>query len=146
MPPVKGISPGNPMHFELSVRGIAQINNELTARYTQFVGKLQNIVKMYGESTQQLTAFLSPVDTTYMQTHVKVFYTPDKLSFEVGWDVMDFVAIGEPFYPFFQEFGTIRNRAQPSLRPAFESQAPLFQADIRKLVEEHWEHALRATA
>lgn len=138
MAPVMGISGNAPMQFELSVRGIAQINDELSAKYPRFVRKLQKIVKMHGEATQQLTAFLAPVDTTYMQKHVKVWYTPEGLSFEVGWDVMDFVAIGEPFYPFFQEFGTSRHRAQPSLRPAFEHEAPLFTADIRRAGEEEW--------
>lgn len=127
-----------PMRFELSVRGIAQIHNELSQKNRRFVAKIKGIVKNYGESTRALTMFLSPVDTTYMQKNVRVFYSSDKMSFEVGWDVMDFVAIGEPFYPFFQEFGTIRHRAQPSLRPAFEDQAPLFQADIYRAAEQEW--------
>ena len=126
------------MQFELSVRGRVEIYNELSQKNVRFQRRMRAIVKNYGESTRGLVMFFSPVDTTFMQQHVKTWYSEDKLVFEVGWDVMDFVSAGKPFYPFFQEFGTVNHPAQPSLRPAFADQSPLFSADVRRAAEDEW--------
>lgn len=128
-----------PMHFEISVRGVAQIHNDLSKKNQRFVRRLQRIVKTYGETTRALVQFLAPVDTAFMQQNVKTFYSADGLSFEVGWDVMDFVNIGQPFYPVYQELGTERMSAQPSLMPAFQDQHPLFAADVYAAAYDEWE-------
>lgn len=132
----------SPMQFELSVRGTAQIENELAAKHKGFIRKLQKIVKNYGEATRELTAFLSPYRTGYMSSKVRTFYRSDRLVFETGWSADDFLGKGFQFYPFYQEFGTVNHAAQPSLTPAFREMAPLFQRDIamasREFATEHF--------
>lgn len=76
------------------------------------------------EELAALTSLYAPYDTGFMSEHVVIRYTPSGLGFEVGWDAADFFDAGLAFYPFFQEFGTYKMAAQPSLGPAWEEVYP----------------------
>lgn len=77
---------------------------------------------------------LTPVDTGRMRRLRHIRRTRSGLAFEAGWDAAEFFAEGQAFYPFFQEFGTSRHRAQPSLGPAYRYMVPHFQADMRDVL------------
>lgn len=59
------------------------------------------------------------VDTGRMRRLVKVVYSQSGLVFEGGWLASEFEAEGEEFYPPYVEVGTFRQRAQPSIVPAW---------------------------
>lgn len=128
------------VQFELQVLGGVQIHEQLSQKNRKYIAELKRITKNYGESTKQLVQFLSPFDTGYMSGKVKTVYhfSAEELYFETGWDANDFYGIGKEFYPFFQEFGTSKMRAQPSLNPAFNDQAPLYLADINRATAREW--------
>jgi HK97 gp10 family phage protein len=62
-----------------------------------------------------------------MVEHRHIILTNGGLGFEAGWDAGEFP---RAFYPYFQEFGTSRMRAQPSLGPAYQYIAPQFAVDM----------------
>lgn len=76
-----------------------------------------------------------PVDTGFMRDHIRVRLFQNDLMFEAGWDVMDFVEAGFAFYPYFQEFGTVKMAAQPTLGPATRVVMPEYRADVRVEVQ-----------
>lgn len=77
---------------------------------------------------------IAPKDTGYMARTTKFKLSPDELAFSVGWWREDFEPHGLPFYPVFVEHGTSRQRAQPSLGPAYEWGRGMYQAAIRDAV------------
>ena len=93
------------------------------------------IVANAAEVLDEYWAALCPVDTGLMKSLRRVQFTESGLEFNAGWLDEDFAEAQKPFYPPFVEFGTRFMRAQPSLGPAFEQTAPLFEADMRDLIE-----------
>lgn len=91
------------------------------------------LTKEMGEFCRELTSFLAPFDTGRMSRLVRTVYTADGLGFETGWSAADFAAEGEPFYPPFQEFGTSRMAAQPSLYPAFRETERAYRPKMKSL-------------
>lgn len=121
--------------FELSVRNEAAVASNFHRFSERALRDLRRIVKTHGELTKELTQLFSPVDTGYMQAHVTTWYGKNGLTFETGWDASDFLGQGKPFYPWFQEFGTVNMRAQPSLMPAYREVRPQFEAEVRAAIQ-----------
>lgn len=123
------------MQLELSVYE----NRALIANLYSFDIKLQDEIREstieHGELCKGLTILFCPVDTGWMEDHVRTDYSPDFLTFETGWSYDDFVGHGNgAFYPFFQEFGTVNHKAQPSLTPAYAIVKPAYQQDVRNII------------
>jgi HK97 gp10 family phage protein len=123
--------------LDLSVKNLAGVARNLRAFDAICVAAIQDAVLSAGESTRELAYALCPVDTGYMRDHLKTVYSPDGLTFEVGWDAADFEAANfadetstGSFYPIYQEFGTRFMAAQPSLTPAYRETVPHFRADV----------------
>jgi HK97 gp10 family phage protein len=91
---------------------------------------VRRVVKRNGKDVQRLTKSLAPVDTGKMKRNVRLEFSESGLRFEVGWWNEDFIE-DEHFYPFYQEFGSARNAAQPSLGPAYDMNRPIYQAELR---------------
>lgn len=124
----------NGITFELGVRDTSGLAANFYAADREITRAMQRVVRDGAQLVQDVTQALSPVDTGFMQAHVRQTITRSGLAFEVGWDASDFFAIGEAFYPFFQEFGTVKMRAQPSLGPAYRYAAPIIAADSRAVL------------
>lgn len=122
------------MKLELSVRNVAATVVNLYAYDKRIKRDVKKLVREYGELTKELTQFFCAVDTGFMRDHVVTLYTPSGLGWETGWDVMDFVEAGLPFYPFWVEFGTELMVAQPALTPAYRETEAEFRAALRERV------------
>lgn len=110
------------------------------------IREARRLVKDQGQFTKELVQFFSPVDTTFMQQHVGVWYTRDGLAFSVGWDAAEFIAAGLEFYPPFQEYGTSKMHAQPSLGPGYREGAKSFEDATRDWYRRALERNLRGRA
>lgn len=91
---------------------------------------IKRLVKQHGLATRDLISFFAPVDTGFMQTHAETRYTKEGFGYESGYYADTFEANARRFYPPYQEFGTSNHGAQPSVAPAYEHEAPLFQSDV----------------
>jgi HK97 gp10 family phage protein len=95
--------------------------------------QFRRAVVEHAEKVVRLTRAYSPVDTGFMRDHVRYELSPSGLIAQHGWWADDFFDAGLEFYPPFQEFGTSRHPAQPSLYPAVFQLQPAFakrMADI----------------
>ena len=95
---------------------------------------IKKLVKQHGEATKGLISFFAPVDTRFMQTHAETRYNKNGLGYESGYYADTFEAEGQRFYPPYQEFGTSNHGAQPSVAPAYENEAPVFQAAVAEVL------------
>lgn len=71
-----------------------------------------------------------PVDTGRMLRLLGMDVTD--FTWSVGWDVMDFVNEGQPFYPEFVEYGTVNMEGQFVLTRAYEEGYPVIVDGVRK--------------
>jgi hypothetical protein len=76
-----------------------------------------------------------PVDTRFMKEHMRLEFSDDDLIWELGWNEFEFEAAGLPFYPPYQEYGTDRHPAQPSVTPAHFEEEPRYQRELGRDIE-----------
>ena len=119
-----------------NMQGLEGLNAEITRRLMTTEERARKLVSDYAEYVRDLTFQLSPVDTGFMREHVKgeSSESGQVFSFETGWHAEDFRTEGLPFYPPFQEFGTVNMSPQPSLTPAWLELRPSFIQDARDIV------------
>jgi HK97 gp10 family phage protein len=116
----------------LEVRGATGLIANVRAFDRDCGMEIREAVARGGRETKELTQQFCPVDTGFMRDHVRDDYSPDGLTFTVGWKAEEFAAAGLPFYPPYVELGTSLMDAQPSLNPAFETMMPHIQTDVGK--------------
>lgn len=80
-----------------------------------------------------------PVDTGRMLRLLGMSLTD--FTWSVGWDVMDFVNEGQPFYPEFVEFGTIHMEGQFPLTRAYNEGYPAVVDMVGKAMSEAYGRA-----
>lgn len=124
------------LHFELGVRNLQALAANFHAADEELQDDIRALVRETAQDTRDLTAVLAPKDTEFMADHVDWWLSESELGFEVGWHVDDFVEAGLAFYPYFQEFGTRIMQAQPSLGPAWDANAPIFEDRMTRLLRE----------
>lgn len=120
------------MNVAFRAEGLSKISSELQRRFDRLHSESGASMEAHGLGMMEQAAELSPFDTGFMSSHVE--YTPesDLLAFTVGWHESDFEAAGfEPYY-FYQEFGTKRMNAQPSLGPTAHQGLPDLEQDLRE--------------
>jgi HK97 gp10 family phage protein len=120
----------NALHFELGFRNLDAIVANFYKADAVAQEEFRNLAARYADEVAQLASFYSPYDTGFMSEHVHVRFTPSGLGFEVGWEAADFFEAGLAFYPFFQEFGTYKMQAQPSLGPAYREITPDYERAV----------------
>lgn len=133
---------GDSIRLDLSFRGITGVVANFRSADKRLQREVRKAVKEAGAFCKDLAYFLSPVDTEHMRDHLQTVYSPDGLVFETGWDEKDFRVPGRPifpadnhsFYPIYQEFGTKKMAAQPSLGPAYQDTKAMFSRDISAAV------------
>jgi hypothetical protein len=72
----------------------------------------------------------TPVDTGRMLRLLGMSLTD--FTWSIGWDVMDFVNEGQPFYPEFVEYGTVHMEGRFPLTRAYEEGYPVVVDGVRK--------------
>jgi hypothetical protein len=119
------------MRAKLETRpAVAQIRVQVD-RATKDVAEL---MEWYMDLCAMKASFEAPRDTGFMRGAVDKAMVRAPLGFEVGWRESDFVSVGLPFYPVYQEFGTVKMRAQPTLGPIAREVFPQLERDIGKLL------------
>ena len=124
----------NGVHFELGIRETGGLAANFHAADAAITAAMQAHVLQTADAFDAVWEALTPVDTYYMVEHRRILMLPSGLGFEAGWDASDFLGMGLAFYPWFQEFGTYKMSAQPSLGPAFEEIAPQFQSGMSEIL------------
>lgn len=130
------------LDVRLYVRGDKATIANIYAMRKDVVAEIKYTNIRTANDMRELTHQLCPKDTWFMAEHIRVEHTPDYRAFEVYWDPEDFEAEGLEFYPPFVEFGTSKQRAQPSLGPAYDALSPHYSADISRNIKK----ALRAAS
>ena len=110
----------------------------IAVRFRAFDRKLirdsQNEVRIFHNKVNKLTARTAPVRTGFMSRNVETRYDRDKLAAETGWFADTFERAWEQtrgrFYPPYPEF-----LWHPSLRPAYNQEAPEFERRMRALYQ-----------
>lgn len=108
----------------------------LAVRFRKFDQKLdrdsREQLRIFHGKVNRKTAQTAPVLTGFMSRHVETRFASDKLSADTGWFSDTFRrAVTETrgrFYPPYPEF-----LSKPSLRPAFNSEAPEFERRMTAL-------------
>jgi HK97 gp10 family phage protein len=126
----------NGVELQLSYRNIAATIARVYSIYPETKAGARQAVAESGARIQERTKATVRVDTHFMQEHVEVFIPPEGLTVEVGWREADFTAAGLPFYPIFQEFGTVKMSANPALYNAYVEEKPHLQAEVSRLVRD----------
>lgn len=125
-----GLGSYNGITFELGIRNTQAVAANFHRADAQIGRDMRRVVDRNLDVFDTVWSALIPVDTTRMLRRRRIVRTHGGLGFEAGWDATDFVGEGLAFYPFFQEFGTYKMRAQPSLGPAYRYIAAHFSADV----------------
>lgn len=116
--------------LSLSVRELAGVIRNVYAADPIAVEAMKGTTRRSGIRAYNMAQDLCPVDKGFMKENMLLEFTPEDLIWELGWDERDFEAAGLPFYPPYQEFGTSRNAAQPSITPAFFEEQDRFQQEL----------------
>lgn len=127
------------LKLELSEKNVDAVTASMIVRGKRAQQRLRKAVRTSGDNCKALTQLFCAVDTGFMQEHVKTVYADAGLSFETGWEAMDFFDAGRPFYPPFVEFGTRFMSAQPALGPAFAEIEPQLIEDISSIMIEEFD-------
>jgi HK97 gp10 family phage protein len=120
------------MRVEIETRGSAELIKALHALEASMTREVQVTALVVGaEPMRQHAASLaprSPKRTPHLADEIVISVPSEaKLERRGQFDVV--VEMGpakrphDHFYSYFQEYGTIRHRAQPFMRPAFDAQA-----------------------
>lgn len=121
---------------KLTITGTEGVVRNMFALDKLAVEGMKKAVRRSGRRVQRGTKQLCPEDTGWMKEHVRLDISRTELTFEVGWRAEDFVdSPTGRFYPPYVEYGTSRNKAQPSLTPTWETEHPRFTGDIRAEVQ-----------
>lgn len=124
----------NAIRLELGVRSLTAMAANFAKSDAQLQDEARELVRETAADIRTLAEMLAPKRTGFMADHLKEFFTPSGLGFEVGWDASDFISAGFAFYPVFQELGTRVMDAQPSIGPAAADRLPVFQERMADLI------------
>lgn len=118
--------------MSLSTRNTSGVIANMFAADKRAVSAIKRTVRDTGFAEYSIALGLVPRDTGFMADNLTLEFLPSELGYELGWSEEDFTAAGLAFYPVFQEFGTSRMPAQPSLFPARDTVRPQFHANLRR--------------
>lgn len=117
------------------IQGLAELRPRLLAIPDKMLKRiLQPSLRIAANVVKDREVELVPVDTGAARDSIKVVArrgTPTRVVFNVvaGGDLSAAKqakhGIRSPYYVVFLEFGTVKMRAQPFARPAFEQEAPV---------------------
>lgn len=133
------------VNMELGVRGTEALKRSYRTYDRRSEWAMRDVVRRGAALVRTITMELAPVHSGKMREDVKIKITDKGFAYEVGWYVEDYLSEGMAFYPWYQEFGTFKMAAQPSLRPAFRYSEPIILADMRDTQRRILEHMNRTT-
>ncbi len=120
--------------FELGFRNYGAARANLYAAQRSVKRDAIRAVARVAEAVRADAYRRAAVDTSFMRDHIKVFISQGGMAYEVGWRAADFFGEGHPFYPFFVEYGTVNQPAQPALVPAAQMGRQMLAGEITKAI------------
>lgn len=96
--------------------------------------EMRDLSVRYAAHAKDFARQIVPYDTGFMHDHIRTDLSEDRLRWSVGWSRRDFDAEGLPFYPVFQEYGTIFMAPQPTLGPTMAVLGPEHQRDVSEIL------------
>jgi hypothetical protein len=121
------------MKLEISVRNASAVITNLRRLPDEAKAAVREVVLENGAECEDLVRLHTPFKTGFMQDHVRTVYTD--LTFETGWDVMDFVNAGFDFYAASVVLGTRHQAPQDPLTPAFREVASHHLQDVADAID-----------
>jgi HK97 gp10 family phage protein len=118
----------------MATRNAAGLVANLYAMRDEIADDARELVAETGAREYQRAYDLAPKDTGFMAEQLRLEFSEQGYTYELGYHEADFTAAGFAFYPLYQEFGTSTMAAQPSLFPARAEIRPEFQRDLRALL------------
>ena len=107
------------MEFTAKVKGLSKLENDLKSLPENLAKKaVKAAVNDGAQVIQTEMVRLAPRKTGFLASHIVVKVTMDKF----GEAVAKIGPAKEAFWGLFNEFGTKHMRAQPFMRPAFDTQ------------------------
>lgn len=126
------------MAEKVGVRGVQGMVANLYAYNEAVQRNVRQAVQENGAEHRQRIAEEAPKDTGFMASQTRVEYSPEGLTYEVGYFAPDFTSAGFPFYPPYVVFGTSRMAANDFIFRATEP--------FRSVATERVADAVRAAA
>ena len=117
------------MRATFALRDRSAVTLVLGRKDRQLKAGVRKLVKEYAEEAHAIAYFLSAYRTGRMQRLLKIFYTPARFGFDLGWSAAQFRAEGVFFYPPRVVLG-LGQRAQDNLTPAWTYVRPRFQRAV----------------
>lgn len=106
------------MRLDLQTRNASALVANLYQWDRRFQRDVRSLVQDIGRDARAAARTIVPYDTGFMHDHLRLEFSPSGLVWSLGWLEREFAAAGLPFYPPYQEFGTLFMPAQPTLGPA----------------------------
>lgn len=116
--------------LSLAVQDLTGVIRNIFAADPIAVTAMKGTTRKSGKRAYRIAQQLCPVDEGFMKDNMELVFTDEDLFWELGWEERVFTEAGLPFYPPYQEYGTDRNQAQPSITPAHFEESPRFQKEI----------------
>lgn len=119
----------------LRVRNAAAVVANLRAFDRRYQREVRAAVRVAGHYARTRVQAYAPVRTGFMRRGVRTTFSDDALSYTVGWDAADFTKAGKPFYPPYQEYGTVTIAPRPSLGPGGREGAEYLRQRLRAALQ-----------
>lgn len=121
----------------VQVVGGPRLAAQLRRRNSDIQKEARAATRNSGRAVEELTAFLVPKRTWLMHDSISLSFDHGGLSFMVKFDKAAFDREQEPYYPVYVELGTQRQRAQPSLGPAYFNEIGPYEQAIKDILRRH---------
>lgn len=110
------------MRMRVDIKGVAELHAALV-KGASVVQDLEKTIVKNGSEMQQSAMRYAPVDTGFLKRNVTL-----------GGDSLTAEVESTADYAPYQEYGTRYQPGTPHIRPAFEKQKPIFEKDIKDVV------------
>lgn len=110
----------------MKIEGLGPLTKHLRLLQKNCASEVSKVVKKNGAELQQEEMRVVPVDTGFLKRSITLTMKDMNLTAEVEPRTM---------YAGYVEYGTVKQTAQPYVRPSYRKQVSIFQEDMKKFVE-----------
>lgn len=127
----------------LKVRGVSGMVANLHAAEKQAVEAVKASVRRMGEEQRSRTEQECPKRTGFMASKTRLDFSPEGLTYNVGYEAADFEGGGMAFYPQFVIFGTRYMAPNNFIFRVQEEMAPRLTREVGQAVKDAYGEVLR---
>lgn len=103
------------MSLDVEVRGISGIVANIHAADRRIGGNIRAAMRERGKAQQADTKAAAPRRTGFLAEHTRLGFSPEGLTYTVGYSEADFASAGHPPYFYYVIYGTSQMAANPYL-------------------------------